>query len=76
VYLVADALTPIDADIYLDGILIPASQKGTDVSSSGKIIISGAKLYNIVNFGNTASEHVVEIKIHKAGLKAFTFTFG
>ena len=75
-YLVADANTPIVADIYLDGVLITSNQKGSDVNSNGKIIISGAKLYNIINLGNTASEHTVEIKIHKAGLKAFTFTFG
>jgi cytochrome c biogenesis protein CcdA/thiol-disulfide isomerase/thioredoxin len=37
VYLVADATTPIDADIYLDGIL------------HGKITLSGAKLYTIVS---------------------------
>lgn len=68
VYMVASADTAVapdgvEVEIYIDGV------------KTQTMTIKDEKLYTIVS-GADYGEHVLEIRIKKAGLKAFTFTFG
>ncbi|MBS3921631.1 MAG: redoxin family protein [Nitrosarchaeum sp.] len=62
-------------EILLDGLPISEDYAGTDVNEDGKIIVSGAGLYNIVN-SNESSSHILEIRISEPGFQMYTFTFG
>ena len=62
-------------EIFLDGLPIAKDYAGTDINKDGKIIVSGAGLYNIVN-SNEPSSHILEIKINEPGFQMYTFTFG
>jgi len=63
VYMVASSDTPITLHIYIDGV------KNKD------IVVSGNTLYTLVE-GTQYGEHLIQIETDRAGLKAFTFTFG
>lgn len=63
VYMVASSLEGIDVEIFLDG------EKVSTLS------IKDEKLYPLIQ-GTDYGEHTLLIKVKKAGLKAFTFTFG
>jgi len=63
VYMVASAPGGISAEIWQDGKLVETIQ------------IEGEELYHLIE-NPDYGEHTLEIKIPKAGLKAFTFTFG
>lgn len=62
-------------EIFLDGLPISKDYAGTDVDEQGKITVSGAGLYNIVN-SDKPSSHILEIKISEPGFQMYTFTFG
>ncbi|MCV0411489.1 redoxin family protein [Nitrosarchaeum sp.] len=62
-------------EILLDGLPISKDYAGTDVNEEGKITVSEAGLYNIVN-SNEPSSHILEIKINEPGFQIYTFTFG
>ncbi len=62
-YMVAESPTPQDIEIYSDGVFVK------------KLTVSGASLYTLID-SSDMKPHVIEIKIPKAGLKAYTFTFG
>ncbi|EGP93661.1 redoxin family protein [Nitrosarchaeum koreense] len=62
-------------EILLDGLPISKDYAGTDVNEDGKITVSGAGLYNIVN-SNEPSSHILEIRISEPGFQMYTFTFG
>ncbi len=62
-------------EILLDGLPISKDYAGTDVDEEGKITVSGAGLYNIVN-SDKPSSHILEIKISEPGFQMYTFTFG
>ncbi len=62
-------------EILLDGLPISKGHAGTDVNEDGKITVSGAGLYNIVN-SNEPSSHILEIRISEPGFQMYTFTFG
>ncbi|MFQ5573909.1 MAG: thiol-disulfide isomerase, partial [Nitrosopumilaceae archaeon] len=63
-----------ELEIFLDEKPIPTSYAGSDVVS-GKVIISDAGLYNIVNSEEPAS-HLLKIAISEPGFEIYTFTFG
>ena len=57
-----------------DGKALPADIAGSDVHD-GKLLITGNKLYNIVNNAKPGV-HTLQLIIDNPGLEAFTFTFG
>jgi len=73
VNIVADGQSELT--ILLDGKPISQSDVGNDVSEDGKVNISGATLYNLVNTPEP-SKHTLEIQVNKPGFEIYTFTFG
>jgi len=63
VYLVASSENGENVEIFVDG------------KSIGTVFIKGERLYTIVA-GTDYTEHRLEIKVKKSGVKAFAFTFG
>jgi hypothetical protein len=63
VYMVASSEQGIDIGVYIDGKFLKT------------ISIKDETLYTIFS-GTDYDEHTLELKVEKAGLKAFTFTFG
>jgi thiol-disulfide isomerase/thioredoxin len=62
------------AEILLDGKPISAEDSGADVKN-GVVTFNEARLYTLVDLKGKPGEHTIEIKIHKKGLQAYTFTF-
>jgi thiol-disulfide isomerase/thioredoxin len=73
VNIVADGQSELT--ILLDGKPISQSDVGNDVSGDGKVNISGATLYNLVNTPES-SKHTLEIQVNKPGFEIYTLTFG
>jgi cytochrome c biogenesis protein CcdA/thiol-disulfide isomerase/thioredoxin len=67
--------TPVTVDVYRDG--KPVGQfAGDDVNpATSAMTVSGDRLYRIIH-DPTPGEHTLELRIHGAGLRAYTFTFG
>ena len=63
VYMAAGSDTGVTVSVYRDDVLVQ------------KLPINDEKLYTLIN-GTTYGTHTLRIEIPKAGLKAFTFTFG
>ena len=63
VYFVGGSKSGVDVEVYKDGVFIKT------------ITIKNEQLYEIIS-GETYGKHVLEMKIKKPGLQAFTFTFG
>lgn len=63
VYFVAEALDPVNIRIFRDGNFVDEIQ------------VSDSSLYTLVK-GVEYEEHLLEIEVDNAGLRAFTFTFG
>lgn len=78
VFFVAEANDETDVEILSDGKPLEFNL-GADVvkTSDGKTMvkIKEARLYKIIQ-GNETQTHMLEFKIQRSGLKAFTFTFG
>jgi hypothetical protein len=78
VYFVAGADSTNEMEVLVDGAPVPESKKGADVYyKNGKsyVKIEKNQLYKIIE-GGTRETHLLEFIIEKAGLQAFTFTFG
>jgi cytochrome c biogenesis protein CcdA/thiol-disulfide isomerase/thioredoxin len=75
VFLVAEAPTNVEADIYIDGQKIKTTDAGEDVIN-GLVNFSSARLYTLVNLNAGLEDHTLEIKVKDSGLKAYAFTFG
>lgn len=78
IYFVAGADTAIEAEVTLDGKPISTSIAGADISyKDGKsyVSIQENRLYKLIDSAG-AETHTIEISVPKAGLQAFTFTFG
>ncbi|MBC7981945.1 redoxin family protein [Candidatus Parcubacteria bacterium] len=63
VYMTAGSLGGVEVEIYKDDVLVK------------KIMIKDETLYTLIE-GDDYGKHILKIRIPKAGLKAFTFTFG
>ena len=74
VYFVASAEGPITVSIFRDGELL-TTERGADIDMNGKTVIQSDRLYHLIG-GDDYGEHVLEIRIEGARLKACTFTFG
>lgn len=74
VYIVASSPDGVTAEIYRDGALV-GSAGGKDVLN-GTVMIKDEKLYHLISDPAGYGTHTIEIRIPKAGFRAFTFTFG
>ncbi len=77
VYLVASADTPILVKVTIDGKPL-GSEAGADVVEKDGVdtfTVQESRLYDIYS-GDIFGSHTIEVTPQKAGLKAFTFTFG
>ena len=63
VYMTAGSPDGVEIEVYKDDVFVK------------KIMIKGETLYTLID-GKDYGKHILKIKIPKAGLKAFTFTFG
>ncbi len=61
--------------VLVDGKPLDSSMRGEDVSADGTVTIKADGLYRLIK-NSGSGEHKLELQIEKAGLKAFTFTFG
>ena len=75
VHMVASGETPITGTIYIDGKIV-TDIAGNDITNSGTVLFDDERLYNLVNDPSGPSTHVLEIRLDKPGLQAYTFTFG
>jgi thiol-disulfide isomerase/thioredoxin len=74
VYFVASAPQGATVEVLQDG-KSATDAAGSDVRN-GKVIISGSRLYNLINNPDGSGTHTLELIIDSPGLEAFTFTFG
>lgn len=74
VYLVADADSEIEIEVWQDGKPI-GSSAGADVDAKGKVLIKESRLYKIIH-NSEQGEHTLEFRIKSKGLRAYAFTFG
>ncbi len=74
VYFVAASSEGATISVMLDGKPVPEAKAGADVLD-GKATIKGNRLYKLIESSSPES-HVLEIKIEKGVLDAYTFTFG
>jgi len=73
VYFVASAPGDTAITVLLDGSPVTGNA-GADVRDS-TVTIRDERLYSLVQ-GNDYSEHTLELRVPKPGLRAYTFTFG
>ncbi|MDP2676787.1 MAG: redoxin domain-containing protein [bacterium] len=77
VNLVAGALDgAVEAEIYLDGKRVDASNRGADADENGIVHFGGHDLYNLIDLQGEYGEHVLWIMFKRPGVGAFAFTFG
>ncbi|MDB5224567.1 MAG: thiol-disulfide isomerase, partial [Candidatus Adlerbacteria bacterium] len=74
VYFVASSAQGSTLTIYVDGKVI-STDKGADVDLKGQVHVKEPRLYKLIEHVSQ-QEHVIQIKVEKPGLDAYTFTFG
>jgi thiol-disulfide isomerase/thioredoxin len=74
VYLVADADSEVEVEVWQDGKPIDRA-RGVDVNTEGKILIKESRLYKMIN-NDESGEHTLEFRIKGKGLRVYAFTFG
>lgn len=75
VYLVAASDTPVRIKVTRDGGISLGADRGADVGADGYATIQEDRLYKLIE-GADYGVHTIEIEVEKAGLEAYTFTFG
>jgi cytochrome c biogenesis protein CcdA/thiol-disulfide isomerase/thioredoxin len=75
VYLVMSAPTPVKATVEVSGDGIGTVSGTEDVSASGEITISSARLYHLVHLPGS-QRAIVTLTFQGAGSQAYSFTFG
>ncbi len=74
VYFVASSDAGADIEVLRDGVPVSAG-RGADVNASAVVHIQESRLYKLIDDA-AAGTHVLEIRVKKGTLNAFTFTFG
>ncbi len=74
VYIVAEADSDIEMEVWQDGKLV-SSSKGADVSDGGIVTIKESRLYKLIK-NDVAGEHTLELKVRGTGARFYAFTFG
>jgi len=62
-------------EILVDGKIVPNHMAGSDLTSHSEVVISEARLYNIINSSETES-HELLISVKASEFEIFTLTFG
>ena len=62
-------------EIFVDGKIVPNYMAGLDLNSQNKIVVSEARLYNIINSSDTESHELI-INVKGSEFEIFTLTFG
>ncbi len=75
VYFVAASDTPVRIKVTRDGGTPLGADRGADVGADGYATIREDRLYKLVE-GADYGVHTIEVEVEKAGLEAYTFTFG
>jgi thiol-disulfide isomerase/thioredoxin len=73
-YLVAGPdSAPVHVTVTVDGVAVPASQRGPDLAASG-LDITSQQLYHVLQ-GQGGNRHLIDLAV-PAGFRLYTFTFG
>jgi cytochrome c biogenesis protein CcdA/thiol-disulfide isomerase/thioredoxin len=75
VYLVMSAPGPVTAHVTVGGVAATPALGTEDVSASGELTVSSARLYHLVHLPASA-QGTVTITFDSPGVQAFAFTFG
>jgi cytochrome c biogenesis protein CcdA/thiol-disulfide isomerase/thioredoxin len=75
VYLVMSAATPVTAHVTVTGAASPPTGGTEDVSTSGDLTVSNARLYHLVHLPEQ-EQATVTITFDAPGVQAYSFTFG
>jgi cytochrome c biogenesis protein CcdA/thiol-disulfide isomerase/thioredoxin len=75
VYLVLSAPGSVTAHVTISGTATPAALGTEDVSASGELTVSSARLYYLVHLPAT-DQGTVTVTFDAPGVQAFAFTFG
>jgi cytochrome c biogenesis protein CcdA/thiol-disulfide isomerase/thioredoxin len=75
VYLVMSAATPVSAHVAVTGASSPPTGGTEDVSTSGDLTISSARLYHLVHLPEQ-EQAILTITFDAPGVQAYSFTFG
>lgn len=73
VYIVADADSPIEIEVWQDGQLV-SDRAGSDVED-GVVTVRESKLYKLIK-NPSLEEHVLELRIRRDDARFYAFTFG
>lgn len=74
-YIVASSDDGATVEVLLDGKPIDAAVKGEDVDMAGNMTIKESRLYHIAHTEKPET-HMLQLRVTKGALKAYTFTFG
>ena len=75
VYFVASAASPVTITVLRDGVPV-GTFAGKDVDpKNSTTTIKEERLYHLIH-DTSAGAHTIEIQVHSAGLRTYTFTFG
>ncbi len=66
---------PVPFRITVDG-HAPGRDHGVDVDEQGRGVVSGERLYQLVRTQDAVADHTFEIRLDRAGARAWVFTFG
>ena len=66
---------PVPFRITVDG-HAPGRDHGVDVDEQGRGVVSGERLYQLVRAQDAVADHTFEIRLDRAGARAWVFTFG
>ncbi len=75
VYLVMSAATPTTVHVAVTGAASPPADGTEDVSASGELTVSTARLYHLVHLP-AQEQATVTITFDSPGIQAYAFTFG
>jgi len=67
---------PSTVSLQLNGRALKSNELGKDADKSGIVKIDSARLYNLVDTGEEASEKTLTITFPSSNTQAFAFTFG
>lgn len=79
IFFVGSAASPVKMIVRRDGKALEPAQAGADVqfaNGESYIMVQAERLYHLLKDGTETGAHTLELTIEKAGLKAYTFTFG
>ncbi len=71
----ADPRHPVAFRVRVDG-RAPDADHGADVGADGSGSVAGQRLYQLLRLAHPGGEHTFEIEFERAGVQAYSFTFG